>query len=260
MLLGLGVAIAGTLQWAPAPLPEHAIARVDGTLILRRDFERALAGAREARRQPLSAAEEQAILQRLIDEQLLLSHGLDTNLVRLDPRLRKTTVDTVLQMLRADSAAPTVSDAELQRFYAEHQDYFARPPQLRVAVYHSDQRELLARHRQTLVAGGPGLLSPDPAIPSSLLPLAKLRGLAGPSLTELAEQQAGPGISPIVAHGDGFALLHIRQWQPGEVLPLERIRDRVSAEWQRRHAEQRFEQLLEDLRERYPVQQAIHSG
>ena len=99
-------------------------------------------------------------------------------------------------------------------------------------------------------------MAPDPAIPSSPLPLSKLRGLLGPGLTDRVEQQAGPGISPVMASGNGFTLLHVLAWQPATAPPLEQIRERVSAEWQRRQSEQHLRQLLRELRERYPVQTA----
>ncbi len=256
MLAGLLIALAGLLMPAAPALPAHVVARVDGQDILRRDVERAIAGARQSRRQPLSRDEERAILQRLIDEQLLLSYGLDMDLVRLTPQLRKQTVDTVLELLRAEARQQAPSDQELQDFLDENAAYFSRAPKLRLRVYRAEQAAPLHRLREELLEGRPPSLAPDPALPQALLPMSKLHGLLGPRLTQAAADLSTPGPGEVLALDFGHALLELLEAKPARSPTLDEIRPRVEAEWRRRQGEERFEALLSELRERYPVQLA----
>lgn len=256
MLAGLLLALSGLLVSPNPALPEHVIARVDGQDILRRDFERAVSGVRQARRVPLGAEEERAILQRLIDEQLLISYGLDLDLVRNSPQLRKQTVDTVLELLRAEARLEKPSAEELKAFYDKNRVYFSQPPELKLRLYRAEQPAPLESLRASLLRGEPADLTPDPALPEARLPLPKLHGLVGPRLTEAAMTLTAPGPGEVLAVDDGHALLELLEMRPGHSPELAEIPQRVEAEWRRRQGEAGFEALLEDLRRRYPVQLA----
>lgn len=256
MLAGLLLALSGLLASPTPALPDHVIARVDGQDILRRDFERAVSGVRQARRQPLSPEEERAILQRLIDEQLLLSYGLDLDLVRNSPQLRKQTVDTVLELLRAEARQDSPATDELQDFFERNRAYFSQPAELKLRLYRSDRRAPLLALREALLRGDPPGLSPDPSLPEARLPLHKLHALLGPRLSEAAATLDTPGPGEVLALDEGHALLQLLEMRPAHSPELADIRLRVEAEWRRRQGETRFEALLEDLRKRYPVQLA----
>src|SRR5690606_20048373 len=140
--------------------------------ILRDEWLRAVAAVASERRTPLSAEDQQAILERLVDDTLLIRHGLDLGLVQGDPRLRGHLVDAVMHVTLEAQPVPPPTDAELQAYFDARRATFAGPPRLRLTV----SRRSAAGERQPWL----------PAVPDALLPPAQLQRYLGPTLTRLA--------------------------------------------------------------------------
>lgn len=89
-LLALGAAggalLGGLAAWTGGAfgmdaLPPAAIAMVNGSSILREEFERALSLVAGDRRDPPSAADRSHVLGQLIDEELLVQHAVASGLL-----------------------------------------------------------------------------------------------------------------------------------------------------------------------------------
>ncbi|MGH8481164.1 MAG: hypothetical protein ACRES8_01730, partial [Nevskiaceae bacterium] len=177
--LTTGVLLAAVgLRPAPgASLPPEAVARVDGQLILRDAWLRAVAAVASDRRTPLTDADQRHILERLIDEELLVQHGVALGLVERDARLRSTLVSQVVQAA-AQAARAEPDEAALRAFYGEQRDRFTPAARLHVRAWRVDRA---------------GASVPfEPAVPDALLPPAKLQAYLGPALTRRAlELQPG---------------------------------------------------------------------
>jgi hypothetical protein len=229
------MAASGVLDRRDDALPSQAVARVNERLILRDAWLRAVAAVSSERRTPLTGADKRHIIERLVDEELLVQHGVALGLVERDRRLRGQLVQQVLQTATAANAGDDYSEAELQAFYAAHQDFFATPARLRVAA----------------IRVGPDGRRHDflPPVPDALLPPAELRTYLGPTLTQAAiELQPGESSAPI-AHGAGHVVLEMLAREPGEAPPFAQLREQVRMEMQRRADEAAVRQLLEQLRE-----------
>ena len=107
---------------AAASLPPGAVARVNQHLIPRDAWLRAVAAVASERRTPLTDADQRHILDRLVDEELLVQHGVELGLVESDARLRSTVVSEVMAAARP---AALFDETDQRRFYDEHRDYFA---------------------------------------------------------------------------------------------------------------------------------------
>lgn len=219
-------------------LPALAVARVGDQLILRDEWLRAVAAVASERRTPLSVADQQAILERLIDQSLLMQHGLDLGLVARDPRLRGALISEVMQVARDARAAEPAPD-ELARFYAAHPQRFQGPPQLRV---------------QALRRQADGSLTPlQPPVPDALLPASRLQEWLGPSLSR--EALALPLDEPretVDADGRVVQLRVLERVLPTPA-PFEAVIEQVRIEWQREADEQAVRELLDTLRQHYDV-------
>lgn len=227
------------LRAAPAPaLPPEAVARVDGQLILRDAWRRAVAAVAADRRAPLSADDERHILQRLIDEELLVQHGVALGLVERDARLRSTLVSQVMQAA-TQAARAEPDEAALRAFHGDQREFFTPAARLRVRAWRID-------------AGG--ARTPfTPPVPDALLPPATLQAYLGPALTQRALALA-PGEQDTV---DGIAL-ELLEAQPGVAPPFEQARAEVRREWLRRADEAAVRELLAQLRARTPI--AVEAG
>jgi hypothetical protein len=100
-------------------LPAGAIAAVNGVPIRSDDFERALELYAADRRTPLGEADRAHVLGRLIDEELLVQHGLASGLLDSERSLRELVVRAMVDSIAAESASRAPGADELRALYDE---------------------------------------------------------------------------------------------------------------------------------------------
>ena len=146
----------------------------------------------------------------------------------------------------------------LRKFYSQNSNYFASPARVQVQrmVFRGEdaQQRAQAAHARLdaedwhAVAGemaDTDMLS----LPGSMLPINKLRGYLGPTLTELAVKLPVGGYSPPLSDQAGYTIVQLLDLQRSEPQPLERIREQVLREFQRRAGDDALREYLEELRE-----------
>lgn len=236
LLLGIAAAAVGVLRDRGShALPAQAMAQVNDRLISRDAWLRAVAAVASERRTPLTEDDKRHILARLIDEELLVQHGVALGLIEQDRRLRGQLVSDVIATATAAEAEPTADESELRRFHRDNQDFFTPPGRIRVAVY----RLGAAGARGTFV----------PPVPDALLPPTKLRTYLGPALTQLAMQlQPGQSSAPTESGGSPV-VVEMLERELGFAPPYEQVAEQVRAEHQRRRDEAALRRLLAELRE-----------
>jgi parvulin-like peptidyl-prolyl isomerase len=238
-------------------LPPGAAAVVNGHGIAAADLEQAVAALDADRRTPVDDAERRRLLDRLIDEELLLQHAIDLDLVRRDPRIRGQLVGGVIEAVVAESEATEPTEAELRAFYEANHGYFVQPGRLRVRRHRIAGTDAEARARaegvtQALRAGQ----APAPAdetavpVPDALLPLAKLQQYLGPTLTAAAVRlETGVASQPIAQSG-AWHVLEVIEREPDVTPPFADVRSAVREEARRRQGEEALRRYLDDLRRR----------
>lgn len=267
-LLALGAAIglalaATTLLSRPEgpPLPPGAVARVNDALIRSDEYERLLGALASDRRSPLDANDRRHVLDRLVDEELLVQYALDLGLTRTDRRVRADLVSAVLASLNAAADGYEPTSAEVEAFYADNGDYFARPARLHVrqvfvAPGNGDAAARATDATLRLRAGEPiervqsevgdELLAPPPDAP---LPPAKLREYLGPSALDAARTLAIGEVSEPVETPQGYHVLQLVGRSDAERPPLAVVEPQVRAEMRRRAGDRLLRERLDELRE-----------
>jgi len=244
-------------------LPDGAVARVNETLIRTEEYERLLAALESDRRTPLGDEDRARVLDRLIEEELLVQHALALGLARSDRRVRADLVSAVLGSLAAATDGYEPDEDEIQAFYAENRDFFAGPGrlwvrQVFVAVDGAGEEAAAARAARAserLRAGEPidrvreELGSPEVApLPDTPLPPAKLREYLGPTAL-LAALDLAPGqTSDPIRSAQGYHVLSLVERDPGGAPPLEEIVPQVRAELRRRSDDRLLRERLDQLR------------
>ena len=267
-IAGLLAAAIGLLQSGKVEgsLPASAAASVNGELIRLEELDRALAALASDRREPLGPEERQHVLDRLLDEELLVQRGVELGLVRHDRRVRGDIVAAVIELVvsQADEAEP--SDAEVAAFYEQNQAYFARTQRLwvrqvwvRGPAHRSDAeaktqaeeaaRRLRAGESFEVVRRELGD-APVAAVPEDLLPTPKLREYLGPTATRAAEDLAVGAVSDPIRGASGYRVLQLVERAPGFVPPLSEIANDVRSELRRRAGDEALRRYLADLRSR----------
>ena len=255
MLIGLAAALFSLLYKADeSGMPNAAIAKVGERYIGQEDYARAVAAVVADSGQTLSAAQRRRVLERLIDEALLLEYGLQQGLARSDRRVRANLISAVIEAKSVEAETRLISEEEAHAFYAEHRDYFKRPQQLRVAVLllqNSDEENALraawedgASLAQLQQSYGAMKLS---HLPDALLPLGKLQQLIGASLAEAAAAVPEGAVSELVTVNEKAYLIHVKQRV--DVAPaFAEVTAAVEAEMRRRGAEAAVREALDRLR------------
>jgi parvulin-like peptidyl-prolyl isomerase len=263
---GLVLAAASLLGGPEARggLPPGTVARVNGTLIRSESYERLLAALASDRRTPLAEADRQRVLDRLIEEELLVQHAVDLGLVRTDRRVRADLVTAVLASLNAAADAYEPDDASVAAFYSENGDYFARPGRLHVRRIFVVQREgeeaLAVRARAAEAAArlragedfasvraalGDAPVAPLPDVP---LPPAKLREYLGPSALEAALALDDGQVSEPIDTPQGLHVLLVESRTDTSAPPLAEVAPQVRAEMRRREGDRVLRERLDSLR------------
>jgi len=273
-LAGLVAAAVGLGLHAPrgASLPAGAVATVNGAPVRSAEYERAVGALAADRRTPLGDEDRRFVLDRLVDEELLVQRALELGLVRSDRRVRSDLVAALVDSVVADASQREPEAAELRAFYDANREWFAQPGRLRVreirvegaplrddAAALTRAREAAARLRsgQSFVDVERALGDPAVApVPDDLLPPAKLSQYLGSSAVAAAGALAPGGVSDPMRAAGGWSVLVLAEREPPHTPPLEAIEDQVRAELQRRAGDSALRRYVEQLRRRAEIRVA----
>jgi parvulin-like peptidyl-prolyl isomerase len=267
--LGLLVAAVGLLEpgsGAGAAVPDDAVAIVNGEVIRRDDYLRLLAGFESDTRNPLDDAGRRHVLDRMIDEELLVQRGLALGLAQMDRRVRADLTSALISSVVSTAEEHEPSEDELREFYAAERDFFTRPGRLRVRQIFfrtsGDGGEPAARARAEQARAaileqgrpfaeveaelGDAIISP---LPDALLPAAKLREYIGPSALTAATRLEIGELSPPVRSGVGLHLLELVDRTDAVSPPYDEVAAQVRVEWRRRTGDRALRAYLDELRE-----------
>lgn len=257
-LLGVLLAATGILEPSPTAHAPETLVQVNNERINKMEYLAYLDLLARDKRNALTSADRRHLLNRLIEEKLLLQRAMEIGVPFNDPTVRKTIINAMIETVTSDSDSAAVAAPELAQFYQENQVYFAPPAraQVRRMVFRGTAAETRAAAAAQALTDGQDWLQVQAALadsdilalPSSPLPVSKLRGYLGPTLTESALALAPGAFSTVLAEQAGFSILQLIDLQAGPAPPLAQVRDRVLREYQRRAADQALRGYLDDLR------------
>ncbi len=229
MLLGAALAVYFILRLPETEEPvSDAVAWVSDRPISRASYENALQAVASDRKSGTLRADDRArVLERLIDQELLIDRAIELGLHERDPQIRNQLVTAMIDFLvrRAEDEAAAVSETELRTFYDAQGFRFNRRPQYRLAVE-------------------------DAAVP---LPEGWL-------LDKEVEQRLGPsaarrvaglevGESVVIGDGDNRYRIRLLERRDGEKVPFEEAREAIEAAYARERSEAAVREFLELARQ-----------
>jgi len=267
---GLVVAALGVIGDRPSAedLPPGAVARVGDALIRVEEYDRLVAGLASDRRSPVDGKLRRHVLNRMIDEELLVQRAVELGLVDVDRRVRANLTSAMIQSIVDDADEDEASERELEAFYREHAEFFTAPGRLRVRqIFFRSRSETRGSGEEraeaalaALRAGqsfervrdelGDREISP---LPDAMLPALKLREYIGPTALRSAMALEVGALSEAVQSGTGVHLLQLVEREPERTPPLEEIQVQVRSEWRRRQGDRALRAYLDGLREDIPV-------
>lgn len=262
-----GDGVAGGRATMAIDGPGGDVAAIVGERVIRRvDYERMLAGVEQDLRSPIDDATRRRVLERMIDEELLVQQALALGLAAADRRVRGELVSGLVDSVVAEADRAEPNAEEVERHYRENLDFFTRPGRLRIeALFFSAARgeaeERARAARAQLVAGAePRAVEravgdrPVAEVPDGLLPLPKLRDYLGPAVVEaLTELPTGEWSEPI-ASDEGARLIRILEHEGETAPPLVEVEALVRRDLVRRRGDTALRRYLDALRETTPVE------
>lgn len=263
---GLALAARGLIEsdaGQGGALPERAVARVNDSEILTDDYLRLVAGLERDTREAADEKARRHVLDRMIDEEVLVQRGLELGLAESDRRIRANVTAAMIRsiLVEVEDRQPTAS--ELREFYQENRDFFTQPGRMRVHQLFfrvpspADEQAAAERAREVRDRIEPGQALAelrdhgDPEVsplPDALLPATKLREYLGPTALRAAYELEVGEVSPPVRSGTGYHLLQLVERELPMTPGLAEIEAQVRAEWLRRAGDRALREYLDELR------------
>ena len=267
ILAGLFLVFLGTFNSSKEEnLTNQVIALVDNHPILKSDLDLALKALSMNKDNPITEDQIKLVIERLIDEQLLLQRGIDLNLHQTSNPIRKLIVNSMIDSILSDNNNFLLDDSVLKKFYNDNISFFLPSRQLRLkrifVKFRSQQEneEKLDLIRSRLINGEDfEIVSSEegdsylPEIPNTFLPERKLKDYIDPLLVKNAFNLEDGQITSEIETEDGYNFLYLVESEKGEPLPYEDMRDKVKGEYIRRSDEQSLLNYLVWLRKKYKI-------
>jgi parvulin-like peptidyl-prolyl isomerase len=272
MFLGLALALSSILQPGSSgrgPLPEGVAAVVNDREISEESFESAVRALAADSNGPVGEAERNHVLDRLIEEELLVQRAVELELDVKDKSIRNRLVSAMIETIVTGVDQQQFSNEEVEAFFLKNRDFFSGAGRMWVRSLRfsasddrsdpealASAREASARLRQgesiEAVAERLGA-SPSLSMPEGLLPPAKVREYLGPTPTkEALGLNAGEVSDPIRAASAYFVLQMVARTPPSSP-SLSTVEAQVRAEMQKRTGDEQLKAYLNMLRNRAEI-------
>jgi len=254
-LAGLLAAGFGILRQAESgnELPANALARVNEQIITRDNYDRALA------RLGANSTSDDAnawVLQRLVDDELLVQRGLELGMAQSDSAVRNAIIDSLIASVTAEADAASPDDAELQQYLAENTDRFSFVASVSVAAWQTNDEAVAQTFVKRLRDDGSvttsDIIGPIPDLPPGLMPVELLRDYLGPGIAAAAANMP-VGSSAVFARRGRWLVVQVLEKRSAVVTDLSTIRNRVLLDYRRSLADRTLREYLDDLRRRADV-------
>ena len=272
MVVGLALALSSILEpgsSARGALPEGVAAIVNGREISQESLESALRALAADSNNPLGQAERNRILDRLIEEELLVQRAVELELDVKDKSIRNRLVSAMIETIVTGVDQQQFSDEEVEAFFLKNRDFFSGAGRMWVRSLRfaaSDDRsdpealvsarEASARLRQgeriEAVAEELGA-SPSPSMPEGLLPPAKVREYLGPTPTKAALGLKTGDVSDPIRVASAYFVLQMVARTPPSSPSLSSVEPQVRAEMSKRAGDEQLKDYLNMLRNRAEI-------
>ena len=260
-LIGALLATTGLLK--PSSIEnDNAAAIVNGAIISKSEYLGYLDLLARDKRNAMTAEDRLHVLNRLIEERLVIQRALELGLPEADPKVRKTIVNAMIQTAASDADMDEPSDSEIENFYGENLSYFSSPTRIsaRRMVFRGEDAQQRAIDAHTALGeqswtdveqefADQDLLS----LPSGPLPISKLRGYLGPSKANALASMSVKTYSPPMIEQGGYTILYLLDAEQSAAPPLDEILEQVQREYLRRARDAAVRSYLENLRDQAEV-------
>ena len=266
ILLGLFLVLYGVIVPNDKIEESNAVVSVNGHPIYQTDWDLALQALSMNKRNEITDEDKRLVLERLIDEQLLLQRGLEIDLPQTEGMVRKSIVNSMIDKIVVEGQLFTVSENILIDFYEDNKDFFSGHSEVHIKKIfleyksQSEDEEKLDTIRQLLIDGedfdfveaeyGDYIL---PEIPNMLLPIKKLKDYVEPDLVDIILNMTPGQITSEIETENGYVFLYMLSSISGEEKDFQSVKKEVLSEYNRRNDELSLKNYIEWLRNKSEI-------
>jgi len=267
IIIGVSLASISLIKRVNFETAGDWVANIEGAKITKEKYLLQLEGLRSDKRSPLTQKDKEFVLERMIEEELLIKRALDMGMLRTNPMARGTIVQQMINRIISDNDMVEVSEAELNEFFNNNLGFFTNANRLRVKqIYFQDQEDGTTSSFQKAKQAFDKLLSGDTfeetkslgtqtalQVPDTLMTLSKVREYLGPSLMLIAGKlEPGEFTSPKRVSG-GYKIIYLVDKENSKTPDLADIKNQVISEFKKRRDDQSLRNYLEDLKSWYDI-------
>ena len=241
-------------------------AKIEDRLIPLERYEMQLEGLANDKRSPLTEEDKAYVLERMIEEELLIKRAIDLGMLENNPMARGTIVQQMIRNIIADGSRIEPEEKELIKFFEENIGFFTKANRLRVRqVYFSqvdfgdkvleEAKNAFTRlldgetFEQVALSGSNSALR----VPDTLMNLSKVREYIGPSLMKEAQLlKPGQFSAPKKVSG-GYKIIYLADREDAEKPQYYNIRSSVLSEFLKRRDDKSLRAYLDNLKKWYDV-------
>lgn len=262
-VVGLAAALIGAIGAPRLELASDPAAIVNGVPIPREALTRAALALESDSRAPVTPQREADVLERLIEEELLVQHGVDLGLAETDFAARRALVQSVLALAVAERAGSEPSEGELRRFYRDNAGFFAPAPRFSASIVFlrsGSSNERLSQARSALSRGDAARGLGDAMaveLPRAALSEAEWRRLIGADAARVAAALSPGEVSAPIAVGGGIMLVRVDGFAAAPAPSYDQMSEQVRAEWDRRDDEAAARAYLDRLKRRARIERNL---
>ena len=265
VFVGISLAILSSIQDTNFEFDNNWVARVGDIEISREKYLLQLEGLNLDKRVPLKEEDRVFVLERMIEEELLIQRAKDLGMFSTNTMIRGAIVQQMINMIISENSLDIISTSQLKEFYEANKGFFTSADRLRLKqIYFSDEKGGALERAQNaylyLVQGNNldviDSKSDESAleVPNTLMTLSKVREYIGPSLMQLAKMlKPGEFTSPKKVIG-GYKIIVLLERRDASPPDFKEIRDRVKSEYQKRKDDEALRDYLNKLKKWYEIE------
>ena len=241
-------------------------AKIEDRIIPFERYKMQLEGLANDKRSPLTKKDKEYVLERMIEEELLIKRAIDLGMLENNPMARGTIVQQMIKNIISEGSRIEPEEKEIIKFFEENIGFFTKANRLRVRqIYfsqddfgdkaHQEAKNAFTRllkgetFDQVILSGSNSALK----VPDTLMNLSKVREYIGPSLMREAQLLKPGQFSEPKKVSDGYKIIYLVDREDAAKPEYSNIRSSVLSEFSKRRDDQSLRTYLDNLKKWYDV-------
>ena len=241
------------------------IAKVDGIPISRAKYLLQLEGLNIDKLNPLTKQDELYVLERMIEEELLIRRAVDLGLLKTNTMIRGTIIQQMINSIISDNALKPIDEVELRNFFKENISFFTSANKLRIRqlYFKGNEKASFKRAQKSFINLQNGMPFEEVSvdgdettlqIPDTLMTLAKVREYVGPSMMNLAKKLNPGEFTTPKKVSNGYRIIYLVEREDAIPPNFETAKNSIKAEFSKRRDDLSLRSYLDKLKKWYDIE------